>query len=509
MTRKLTILDAIQNGPPEKTAISAFAHPPLSYADLQKLTENVHHELNARGINIHDRVAIVLPNGPQMATAFLTVAANCATAPLNPSYRFEEFSNYLGDIKPKALLVEKNHNTPAREAARAQGIHILEITHSNSAPAGWFKIVSFPSNRYERREGQHPGPLDEALLLHTSGTTSKPKLVPLTQQNLIVSAQNIVKTLKLTREDVGLNIMPLFHIHGLVASLLSSIVAGARVECTQGFNAIKFFDWMQLVQPTWYTAVPTMHQAILSRAPRNLAIIEKLDLRFLRSSSASLSPATMSELENVFRAPVIEAYGMTEAAHQMASNSLPPKKRRSGTVGTATGPEIAIMNEHGETLPPGTTGEIVIRGANVFSGYENNNDANRVAFFGDWFRTGDEGVVDEQGFLTITGRLKEIINRGGEKIIPREVDEVLARHPAVQQVVTFALPHPKLGEDVAALVVLKNGAVATASDIKTFAQKTLSAFKVPRNIYFQDEIPQGATGKLQRIGLAKKLGLVE
>jgi acyl-CoA synthetase (AMP-forming)/AMP-acid ligase II len=301
--------------------------------------------------------------------------------------------------------------------------------------------------------------------------------------------------------------MPLFHIHGLMAGLLAPLAAGSRVFCTTGFNALRFFAWMGEARPTWYTAVPTMHQAILSRAAPNREVIASNPLRFIRSSSSSMPPQLIQELEATFGAPLIESYGMTEASHQMASNPLPPGKRVPGTVGVAAGPEVAIMDERGDLLPPGRTGEIVIRGENVTLGYENNPEANAAAFTNGWFRTGDQGVMSEDGYLSITGRLKEIINRGGEKISPREVDEVLMDHPAIEQVVTFAVPHVKLGEDVAAAVVLREGASLTEKEVREFAARRLADFKVPRKVLFLPEIPKGATGKLQRIGLAAKLGL--
>jgi acyl-CoA synthetase (AMP-forming)/AMP-acid ligase II len=283
--------------------------------------------------------------------------------------------------------------------------------------------------------------------------------------------------------------------------------AGAAVSCTPGFNALKFFQWLDEVAPSWYTAVPTMHQTILARAGRNEDSVKASRLRFIRSSSASLPPQVMAELEKTFDAPVIEAYGMTEAAHQMASNPLPPAAREPGSVGLAAGPEVAIMDEAGHLLGAGEIGEVVIRGPNVTAGYENNPKANAEAFTDGWFRTGDQGTLDEDGYLRLTGRLKEIINRGGEKISPREVDEVLMDHPAVAQAVTFALPHDKLGEDVAAAVVLRNGEEVDERVLRDFARARLADFKVPRTIIFLDEIPKGATGKLQRIGLADKLGL--
>jgi oxalate---CoA ligase len=272
---------------------------------------------------------------------------------------------------------------------------------------------------------------------------------------------------------------------------------------------LKFFQLLQAADPSWYTAVPTMHQAILARASRNAEAVKFSRLRFIRSSSSSLPPPVMAELELVFDCPVIEAYGMTEACHLMASNPLPPAARKAGTVGQAAGREVAIMDVAGTVLGRGESGEIVIRGANVFTAYENNPEANASAFSNGWFRTGDLGVLDAEGYLTISGRLKEIINRGGEKIAPREVDDVLQAHPAVDQIVTFALPHARLGEAVAAVVVLKEGLSAEVSELRAFAAQSLAPFKVPSQIFIRDEIPRGATGKLQRIGLAQKLGLCE
>jgi acyl-CoA synthetase (AMP-forming)/AMP-acid ligase II len=283
------------------------------------------------------------------------------------------------------------------------------------------------------------------------------------------------------------------------------------VYCTPGFNALKFFGWMDEAHPTWFTAVPTMHQAIVSRASKNADVIARHPLRFLRSSSSSMPPQVIKEVEATFKAPLIESYGMTEATHQMASNPLPPGLRKPGTVGRAAGPEVAIMAEDGTLLPRGTglenTGEIVIRGPNVTVGYENNPKANAEGFRDGWFRTGDQGVMDEDGYITITGRLKEIINRGGEKVSPREVDEILMDHPAVAQVVCFGMPHAKLGEEVAAVVVLREGQQVTERELQTFVGGRAADYKVPKKILFMDEIPKGATGKLQRIGLAQKLGL--
>ena len=509
MSEISTMKELLVLGRDDAVAIAAPGRPSLTYQGLRDHVQRTVVTLNRLGIGRNDRVAIVLPNGPQMATAFVAIAAGATTAPLNPAYRKAEFEFYLTDLGAKALLVEAGSKSPALEVAAALQIPVLEISTAADAPAGLFEI-KLASDALASQPATNAGfaePDDIALVLHTSGTTSRPKIVPLTQRNVCASARNVSKNLTLTPTDRCLNIMPLFHIHGLIAAVSSSLYAGASVCCTPGFDALQFFAWMAEAKPTWYTAEPTMHQAILTRAGRNAEIIDNTKLRFIRSSSSSLPTPVMEELERTFGAPVIEAYGMTEAAHQMASNPLPPRPRKPGTVGVAAGPEVAIMDQQGSLLPADAVGEIVIRGINVTPGYENNPKANAENFTNGWFRTGDQGSMDADGYLTISGRLKEIINRGGEKISPREVDDVLMEHPAVRQVVTFAMPHAKLGEDVAAAVVLREGVGVTERELRDFAATRLADFKVPRKILFLEEIPKGATGKLQRIGLAEKLGI--
>ncbi|MEE8586847.1 MAG: acyl--CoA ligase [Acidobacteriota bacterium] len=500
-----TLHDLLLSGQDQATAIAAPGRPPLNFGQLRQQVSQTVHTLNGLGVGRSDAVAVVLPNGPEMASAFVSIAAAASCAPLNPAYREEEFEFYLTDLGAKLLILAQGDPTPARKVAQRLGIAIAEL--EQGTVSGEFSISGTPGAAQPRSGG--PGQADDAaLVLHTSGTTSRPKIVPLSQRNLCASARNIAQSLSLTRRDRCLNVMPLFHIHGLLAAVLSSLYAGAAVFCTPGFNALKFFSWMEEAQPTWYTAVPTMHQAILSRAPRQRELIAASPLRLIRSSSASLPPQVMKALEETFDVPVIEAYGMTEAAHQMASNPLPPRARKPGTVGVAAGPEVSVMDSQGRLLSTGRVGEVVIRGANVTSGYQGNPQANADSFTSEgWFRTGDQGVMDEDGYLRLTGRLKEIINRGGEKISPREVDEVLIDHPSVEQAVTFAMPHDKLGEEVAAAIVLNRDSAASEAEIRDFASRRLAPFKVPRKVYFMDEIPKGATGKLQRIGLAEKLGL--
>lgn len=502
---KTRLKELLAAGADAAPAISAPGRGPLSFGGLRALIEATLAALNGIGIGRNDRVAIVLPNGPEMASCFIACASGVASAPLNPAYRADEFEFYLSDLNAKALIVERGSSSPAVEVAKKLGVRVVELVPQLEAGAGSF-VLDLPAGS-ACAHGGFAEPGDTSMVLHTSGTTSRPKIVPLSQANLAASAQNIRDTLKFTASDRGLNIMPLFHIHGLIAGVMAPLAAGSQVFCTPGFNALKFFGWMDEAKPTWFTAVPTMHQAILGRASKNLDVIARHPLRFMRSSSSSMPPQVIAEAEAVFGAPLVEAYGMTEATHQMASNPLPPGARKPGTVGVAAGPEVAIMGEDGTLLPRGSIGEIVIRGANVTAGYQNNDKANAEAFLNGWFRTGDQGQMDAEGYISITGRLKEIINRGGEKVSPREVDEILMDHPAVAQVVCFGMPHPKLGEEVAACVVLREGQQATERELQAFVGTRAAEFKVPKKILFMEEIPKGATGKLQRIGLAAKLGL--
>ncbi|MBD2208284.1 AMP-binding protein [Nostoc linckia FACHB-104] len=486
---------------PNGIAIASPGRLPITYGRLYSHIQDTIKTLNSKGLGRNDRIAIVLPNGSDMATAFLGVAACATSAPLNPAYSASEFDFYLGDLNAKALIVQSGIDSPAKEVAVAHNIPIIELIPQQES--GIFHLIG--DTKLQRVDRAVTSSEDIALVLHTSGTTSRPKIVPLTQANLCTSAENIKKALDLRQSDRCLNVMPLFHIHGLIAAVLSSLASGGNVVCTSGFDAAKFFEWIELFEPTWYTAVPTMHQAVLGEVETNHKIIKECPLRLIRSSSSALPPQVMEGLERAFSVPVIEAYGMTEAAHQIACNPLPPQKRKVCSVGITAGPEIAIMDEVGNLLAIDEIGEIVIRGNNVTKGYESNPQANSNAFTNRWFRTGDQGYIDSDGYLFITGRLKELINRGGEKISPREIDEVLLDHPGVAQVVCFAVPHPTLGENVAAAIVLHQNVTVTEREIYEFAAKRLADFKVPTQVVFVEEIPKGSTGKVQRIGLADKL----
>jgi len=497
----MTMHHILSIGTADNIALTAPDRADTSYQMLREHCQNIGRQLASQGLTHTDRVAIVLPNGPEMATAFLAVSSYMSAAPLNPAYKQSEYQFYLEDLKPKLVIVAQGSDNPVRKAAAGLNIPVVEAVIGDDMPAGLFTL-------FDTEQDIEPASAsDEALVLHTSGTTSRPKVVPLLQSNILASAQNISAALELSADDHCLNIMPLFHIHGLIAVLAGSMFKGASVCCSSGFNAIGFMELAKQQQISWYSGVPTMHQAILLRAKRQPQAAQDLNLRFIRSSSASLPPAVFDELVEMFGCPVIEAYGMTEAAHQMTSNPLGAGKQKAGHVGIITSPQVCIMDEAGTILEQGAEGEVCIKGDNVTPGYENNDAANASSFTHGWFRTGDQGVFDADGYLKITGRLKEIINKGGEKVSPLEVDNILMEHPAIQQVVTFAVADKMLGEEIAAAVVLADNQNLTEAELKAYASEHLAKFKIPKHIRFLDEIPKGATGKLQRIGLAEKLGM--
>ncbi len=487
---------------PGSIAIAGPGYPPLTYERLWRFLHEAQDALAHAGVGHDDRIAVVTPGGPTPASIFLAVAASAICAPLNPALRAPEFEYYFRALDATALIVQSGMDSAAADVARRQGIPIVVLEPAREAPAGLFTLSREPEQRIATSLGFR-SPADPALVLFTSGTTARPKQVALTHHNICASAHTISTTLRLAGGDRCLNVMPLYHIHGLIGAVLSTIAAGASIVCPSGFDEADFYAWLDEFRPSWYTAVPTIHQAILSRAPEFRAIIDRSALRFIRSCSAPLPPQVMADLERTFRAPVVEAYGMTEASHQISCNPLPPLPRKPGSVGTLTGCDVAVVDEAGVLLPPGATGELLVRGPSVMDGYEGGAEANRTSFLNGWFRTGDQGMIDTDGYIFIQGRLKEIINRGGMKISPREIEEVLLEHPAVVQAAVFGVPHPTLGEHAAAAVVLRSGAAAAEAELHRFAASRLADFRVPSRIIIADRLPTGATGKLQRTRLAE------
>ena len=466
----------------------------LTYAELSRLVDALAQQLGDFGLREGDRIGIALPNGLEVISAFLAASTVGTAAPLNPAYTVDEFKFYLEDTRARALIVPTGGAKEARTAAQETNVAIIECVTGDAGEVRFSMNEPLGETAAENSAGQ-----DIALILHTSGTTSRPKRVPLAHANLLTSARNVANTYQLTAHDVSLCVMPLFHVHGLVASTLATFRSGVTVVVPSKFNPLSFCATVREHGATWYSAVPTIHQVLLSRA-KGTRPAGAEQLRFIRSCSASLAPQLMADMEATFGAPVLEAYGMTEAAHQMASNPLPPRAHKAGSVGHGTAVEIAILDEAGNILPPGATGEVSIKGPNVFEGYEGNAEANAESFFNGWFRTGDQGTLDDEGYLTLVGRIKELINRGGEKISPREVDETLLQHPAVAEACCFGIPDRVYGEGVAAAVVLKE--TATEKDLIAHCRASLSDFKCPTTIYIMEAIPRTATGKIQRRNVA-------
>jgi len=493
-----TLLALLEHAPADHIAIVIPEQQlRISYGALRAQVLALAEQLAALGIRRGDRIGIALPNGLPMVVAFLAASAAGTAAPLNPGYKEEEFRFYLEDTEARVLILPSDGAEDARRAAGSA----VPIVSVDVDAAG---TVTLGGNA-GRRAFTPPSIDDVALVLHTSGSTGRPKRVPLAHKNLSISAGNVARHYQLTPADVSLCVMPLFHVHGLVASTLATLLSGGTVVVPAKFNPLSFWRVARDYGATWYSAVPTLHQLLLARSAdpgaRRPAGAEKL--RFIRSCSAALPPRVMHALETAFGAPVLEAYGMTEAAHQMASNPLPPDDRKPGSVGRGTDVQIGIMDAEGKLLPQGHHGEVVIKGPNVITGYENNPAANAVSFVDGWFRTGDRGYLDPGGYLHLVARIKELINRGGEKISPREIDEVLLTHPAVGEAVCFGVPHGTWGEEVEAAVVLREGASASEAELLAYCKERLADFKRPKQIHVTTTIARTATGKIQRGVVAK------
>jgi acyl-CoA synthetase (AMP-forming)/AMP-acid ligase II len=486
----------LQRGDPKATAVVVPGGARVSYAKLREQVQACADALAQAGVRRGDRVALVLPNGLESIVLFLAAASAGSAAPLNPGYKESEFRFYLEDTGARVLVVPRGGGEAARKAA-SEKVVLMEAAADEAGRVALGSIAAGSPRSHEA-----PGPDDEALVLHTSGTTSSPKQVSLRHRNLAFSAENIARTYKLMPIDVAMCVMPLFHIHGLMASTMATFYSGGTVVVPPAFDALTFWPVVAEHRATWYSAVPTMHQMLLLRN-RGERPTGSEYLRFIRSSSSPLSGETMRQLESRFGAPVVEAYGMTEASHQMASNPLPPGERRPGSVGRATGIKIGVMDEAGSLLGADAQGEVVIRGPSVIDAYADNPEANEKSFTGGWFRTGDQGVLDARGYLALVGRLKEMINRGGEKISPREIDDVLLQHPAVAEAVAFGVPHSGWGEEVAAAVVLKGE--TTEKELIAFARARLADHKVPRKLFVVQQIPRTPTGKIQRRTVAETL----
>jgi acyl-CoA synthetase (AMP-forming)/AMP-acid ligase II/acyl carrier protein/NRPS condensation-like uncharacterized protein len=482
----------------DRSAILARGRRPMTYGALWMQVNDVVCGLRSLGVGGSDRVAVVLPHGPEAAVAMIAVAAGAVCVPLSPDFTDDEYQRYFGELHLAALLTRADLNSASRSAARTLGIPVIDVSPRPSEGAGAFGIVG---QALQCMAGDDfASGADDAFIMLTSGSTSRPKTVPLTHASVCLSAHNVCAAMGLRSRDRLLSVLPLFHGHGLISGLLAALTAGSSVVGTPRFNATEFFGWLTEFRPTWYTAVPAIHRAILSAADPHRRAAMRSTLRVVRSASTSLPSEVLTGLEALFGVPVIETYGMTEAATQIAANPL--HRRKVGSVGKPAGPEIAILNSKGRRLPSGKRGEIALRGPTITRGYGNDLAATVSAFRDGWFRTGDLGYLDAGGYLFIVGRIKEIIHKGAQKVAPAEVESALQSHPDVIEAAVFPVPHERLGADVGAAVVVHQHTEVSPQELRDFARERLAGFKVPGLIRIVPEIPKGGGGKVKRGELA-------
>ena len=483
-----TVRDLIDNcnQDPDHNAIECPGHRPLTYRGFRSQIMYVVKTLNSLGFHRNDRIAVITPAGPDTAVIIISVMAGFTVVPLNPQYREQEFNNYFSQIGIKAIIVQKGHDTAATGVAKARVIPIIELI-PHSGFAGKFALT--PEVLPDTKEAEFAAPSDIAVLLLTSGTTGAQKVVPLTQKQFLLAIQRNKDASEITNTDRTLHILPYYHAMGL-STLLVILLAGGTVICTKDFISSDFLPLLKTFRPTQYSAGPALHQAILreiKKIPPDE--LKSTSLRAIRTGSAARSETTQRELGEVLGAPVIEKYASSEAGMIAVNN--PP---REGSVGIPIIESLTIRDENGNILNSGEIGEIVVKGETVFNGYENAPDDNKAAFIDGWFRTGDIGYLDDDGYLFLTGRKKELINKGGEKISPVEIDMVLMSHPLVREAMVFPVQDPVLGEDIAAMIVREQENL-TANDLRIYLLDRLTPSKIPRRIYFVDAIPKNATGK--------------
>lgn len=473
----------------------------LSHRQLAAVQTAQVAALRAAGIDPGDRIGVVLPRSADAAAVSLVLASAACCVPLNPDATAPELTAALQRTGCRWLVAQPH--SAAWQCGQALGLACIDVT---TEPAGGFRFEHLPpADRPVAAVAATAR--DTALLLQTSGSSAEPKLVPLSHRQLLCSAANLVRSLALGPQDRCLNMLPLFHVGGLVDLLLAPLSVGGAVQVTERISAREFLAALDGFRPTWYQGVPTMLREVLSVAqlePRHLA---RHRLRFIRSVSSALSERLQAELEATFGCPVIAIYGMTETAGVITSNPLPPGRAKPGSVGLPVGPQLRIARADGSWAAAGESGEICVRGDTVIGAYADTGTPDEAAFFGDWLRTGDCGYLDADGYLFLDGRLKDIINRGGEKIAPLEIDRCLLQHPQVVEAAAFAAPHPTLGEEVALAVVPAPGAALDETALREFLAQRLAAHKLPRHIHVLDALPLGRTGKVQRRLLTERLAV--
>jgi acyl-CoA synthetase (AMP-forming)/AMP-acid ligase II/thioesterase domain-containing protein/acyl carrier protein len=491
---------------PECPAIITSKNNCLTYQALGELIGAFGEGLRANGVGRSARLAIMLPDGPELAVAVVAAVCHAVAVPLHPELTATELDELFAMLRIDALVVSDRVDSAGRDVAARHGALLLEASCDRPGDLKIFgsaAAMSAPTDS-ELALGEGVRPDTPAIILRTSATTGRPKLVPLTHRNLTFTADKRTFLFNLTADDRALCATPLYYSQALKGMLLTSLLLGGSVACPDRAVNRDVVSWVTDLQPTWLAAGPTFLMNLLERALTRRGAPLRHCLRFIRSGAAPLSSAVRQGLEEVFGVPVLEGYGLTETG-TVAANSIAPAHRKPGTVGRPSPHEVAIRAEDGRLLPLGATGEIVVRGPGVTPGYLYNEKANRDAFIDGWFLTGDLGSIDHEGYLTYLGRRKDYISRGGEKISLHEVERALLLHASIRDAAAFSVAHPRLGENVAAAVVLMPGAKATPTDIKTFLAGHLAPFKIPQHVLLMPELPKGATGKTLKLQLSEAI----
>lgn len=478
---------------PHAPAILSSGGEVLTYEMLQRQIEAIAASLADAGITAGTRVAIVMPDGPELAVAIVAVACAATAVPLNPSLTAAEFEGLFVAQKLEALILADWAESAAEAVATRRGMCIMAAARK----PGGLQITQRTPPLATPAKARAVTPDDTAFILRTSGTTARPKLVPITHRNLVAMAERMQKWFALVPTDRVLCILPLYYAQGLKMSLFVPLILGSSLACPSRSVQPDVLAWLDELQATWVTAGPTLLRSLLERARAIGKGNLRHHLRVLISASAPIPDGVRDALADSFGVPVLNSFGLSEAG-LVAANEFAPERRKLGTVGRPWPGELAILTAEQGLAGPDTLGEIVLRGPGVTPGYIDDPEMNRAAFVDGWFHTGDLGRIDADGFLTIVGRIKEMINRGGEKIAPAEIDQALLRHPAVSEATSFAVPHPRLGEDIAAAVMLRPGQTVTPLELRRFLKPLLVPFKIPRRIHILTTIPKGDTGKVRR-----------
>lgn len=484
---------------PDSPAVVATGFDPLSFRDLQGFLARAAARLRESGFDRSARVAVALPSGPDAALAIVATACAAVAVPIDTQLTAPEIEERLAMLRPRAVIVPQEGASAAREVAVDRGLPIITANRERTGKLG-LNLSGSPLGPAAGAE--EPDAASIAFILQTSGTTARPKLIPFTHGNMLAAAARVQSWFNLTPADRCLSVSPICYSHGLKVTVFAPLISGGSAAFPRSPSSLDIDEWLGALKPTWYSAGPTLHRFMLDKTKPLSDVRSIHSLRFVVSGGAPLTPEVREGLSATLGVPVLEHYGSSEAA-QISANLPPPGPFKPGTCGVPAKGTVKIVTESGGEVSPGELGEILLGGPSVTSGYLDVPELNRVSFVEGWFRTGDIGSLDADGFLTLHGRKTEMINRGGEKISPAEVDDALQRHPAVAEAAAFAVPHPRLGEDVAAAVVLREGEMVTSLKLREFLLPSLAQFKIPRRIVFVDRLPKGATGKVQRQRLAE------